>query len=53
MTENDLWVLIYSQIVAIQHHPKNAPEERMTREQCLRAADDYVRVPPERLDRGR
>lgn len=49
MTPDDLWVLIYSQIVGIQHHPKNDPAHRMTPEECVRAADWYAKAAEERL----
>ena len=44
MSENDIWLLIFSQIVGIQHHPKNAEDERMTPEQCARSADAYTKA---------
>lgn len=42
MTFEDHWFLIYSQIVGIQHHPKNEERMRMTPEQCANAADLYM-----------
>ncbi len=52
MNTEDIWLLLYSQIVGIQHHPKNEERERMTPAQCVDAADAYAKAAEERL-RGR
>lgn len=52
MTAEDIWLLLYSQIVGIQHHPKNDERERMTPEQCALAADTYAKPALERWGRG-
>lgn len=53
MTPEDIWLLIYSQIVGIQHHPKNDVQDRMSPEECARSADAYVKPAIERWGHGR